>query len=300
MIIQPSLRSRGTGATVCAFAITFLLGLALPQPEARAALIAYDSFNTYPTGDLSGNNGGEGWTTAWASFTAANDVVAGGLSYSSGGVIIEGGANSMQKTGTAGGANADPYLNRSFTSTSSTEVWMSFLLRSTNLSGTDFLEFYLSDATGENFSGAALINFGATGGDKVGARANPSLAANSVSAYNGGISANTTYFLVLRVSGDGEASATNYDRVELWVNPSSTTLGASTVSVDLDMGINSLSYFGLRAANLANSDVFGFDELRIGTTTLDVVVPEPAPASILAVGVLSLSLYRRRRAGLVR
>lgn len=275
-------------------ALSLALVFIVPTPNAEAALIAYDGFNTYAAGDLGGNNSGSGWTGAWGTATAANDVVAGGLDYNGGSISIDGGANNMQKSSGAGGLNADPYFNRSFTPTSSTEVWMSLLLQQGNLSGTDFLEFYLSDAAAENNSGAVVLSYGAAGVNKLGVRANSS--SGNSSAFGGGApTAGTTYLLVMRISGDGAMSATNYDRVEYWLNATSQVLGTATASIDLDMGMASLSYFGMRANALSSGDVFAMDELRIGTTVTDVVgIPEPGLGTLLGVSALGIFLIRRR------
>lgn len=287
---RPLLLSR----TLLQLPLALALGLLAPRLSSDAAMIAYDGFNSYSVGDLSGNNGGAGWNSAWSSFTAANDVVAGGLSYSAGSLNINGGANTMQKSSGAGGVNADPYFNRSFSSTSSSSIWMSFLFQSGNLSGTDFLEFYLSDAAGEGNSGAALVNFGASGANKLGVRANPTLTSGALSSYGGGTpGAGTTYLLVTRISGDGSGSATNYDRVEFWLNPTSTSLGAATASVDLDLEVSSLAYFGVRANGLASTDIFKVDELKIGTTAVDVV-PEPNSIALVGLGFLGFILLRRQ------
>jgi hypothetical protein len=288
-----------TPSRLRALCVSSTLALALPL-AGEAAVIAYDGFNSYATGDLGGNNGGSGWTSSWASATSANDVAAGGLSYSNGSITVSGGANTMVKSGTGGGAtgSTDPFLSRSFTLTTSSEVWFSFLFNNTNLSSgsADLLNFYLSDSADNTSTrsggflapGGSGIGFAARITTSGGTLINGSSA--SFSTHDG-----TTTLLVgrLSTSGTSSGSGSNYDLMQFWLNPTSLTLGTATSQVDADTGASSLSYFGVRTNNVESSDVFYVDELRIGTSATDVV-PEPNAVLFVVLGVSALLVPRRR------
>ncbi len=114
----------------------------------------------------------------------------------------------------------------------------------------------------------------------------------SVNAVTG-----TTVFLLGRFSTDGSPSSVNYDRMELWVNPTSLTLGTADATVDFNSGLapsTGFGSFGMRVVNLAAGEEMRFDELRIDTALIGVV-PEPASAGMLLGGLALASLVRRRR-----
>ncbi len=104
------------------------------------------------------------------------------------------------------------------------------------------------------------------------------------------------HFIVGRLSKDGSATDPNaYDRMELWLNPSSATLGSATATANGPANSSftgGIANFGL--TTLSSSAVLEWDNLRIGTTQLDVI-PEPATAMLVGLAALSLVLRRRRR-----
>lgn len=99
------------------------------------------------------------------------------------------------------------------------------------------------------------------------------------------------YLLVARVSKE-EGSA-SYNRLEFWVNPSpsdaSTPQGISTGSINVE----SIDRIGFRTVNF-NDDSFLIDNLRIGTTFADVVIPEPTTMLLLPLAMAPF--FSRQRA----
>lgn len=99
----------------------------------------------------------------------------------------------------------------------------------------------------------------------------------------------------------------NNDELSLWVNPPASAFGApesavpaptvSTTTGPDDTGIHSF-HFTLRTSGAYNGGgTYALDELRIGTTWASVVVPEPAPGTLMGLGLLALWQLRRIRQG---
>lgn len=261
-----------------------------------AAVIAYDSFDSYSTGTLNGDNGGTSWSNAFAVTGGTVNVISGGLSYSSGSININGGTQSVS---IQGASNNNALITRQFTSQSgSGDIWFSFLFRAnTGAGGDDFLQFWAGANSNVNGSGAllyssAIFNDRITSGTGVITTGTSTIPATAA----------TTHLLVGRFSTAGAPSATNYDRIELWVNPTSTSAfsGAADVTAERDSAISTgISWFGVRTAFLDASDDYRFDELRFGTTALSVI-PEPNICILFGIGLGALVTFRRkcRRASL--
>lgn len=82
--------------------------------------------------------------------------------------------------------------------------------------------------------------------------------------------------------------------MEFFLNPTSLTEPAPTVTDVESAGFDSFSYFTIRALGIEADDRYFFDELRIGTSFADVVIPEPSSA-LLGLGAFGLAALRRRR-----
>lgn len=261
---------------------------------AHATLLGYEGFDSYsPTAAIAGQSGGTNWTGAWTG-SSAPIVQAGGLNYSAGSITINGGANNALADDT----NADTLLSRPFTAAG--DVWFSLLFQPSSTSG-DYFYFYLSDDADYLSSG----DMGVTGATVYSARAQATPSSDrdqgdsSVSVTNG-----TVVFLVGHIyndptyddddigSGD-PADPASLDTIDLWINPTSLTLGTPSASSLRIFEISTVSTFGIRAVNLDAGDAPQFDELRIGTTLADVI-PVPEPASLALIGLGAIALIRRK------
>jgi len=258
-----------------------LAGILTASTAAKAALIAYDGFET-ATGGLSGQAGGTGWSgtqSSWAAVSGIN-VVANPLSYSNGSVVVNGGSNVAEITGAVDSTSA---ASRSFDAQFGT-VYFSFLFRSNagTVDGNDFVHFMMNnDSVNTNSAGIGKITTSSTFfGARIGG-GNGGDTTDSAATF----AAATTYFLVGKVS---KTSGGNFNRVELFVNPSSDIEPGSPSVTDNGDSLNtSIPFFSLRTTNLDADDRYQFDELRVGTTFADVVpIPEPSTWMLLILGGL--------------
>ncbi|HEX8914559.1 MAG TPA: hypothetical protein VF796_19575, partial [Humisphaera sp.] len=248
---------------VCA-AVVGAVGVA---STARAVPVAYDGFESYAAGaGLSGGSAGNGstgpngefgWTSNWTAVSGVN---------------VQSAAPVGSRTGQLD-ATPDSVVaaTRSFTPQSGTAVYFSLRYNpAAGLDGSDFVHFYLgnSGTTNSNTGGIGDIDTTLT---TLGAR---------IGTTNGGTTVNsgtataqgTTYLLVGKLS---KVSSTNFNRVDLFVNPAGTTEPATPDATQTgDAGIAQLSTFSVRAFNLDAGDAYKFDDVRIGTAFGDVV-PEP-------------------------
>lgn len=88
----------------------------------------------------------------------------------------------------------------------------------------------------------------------------------------------------------------NYDRISLFVDPSTFDEPAATSVVNVNSGLSSFANFVTRSAFHELNDTFVIDNLVVGSSWLDVVsVPEPSRALLVALGGVALALRRNRR-----
>jgi len=267
----------------------------LGRQPASAVLIAFEGFEDYAADvPLGGLNGGSGWTAAWGSGVRSPDelkTIAGGLSYITGEVSNPGGNRALQFVYDVGG-NAI-FLNRPFASQTGT-VYMSLLWQTTTAYGDgddDFIQYGLNSAACNPRT--SVVRWYGNDGYDFQVRSGTGQGRSASVATNPG----QTYFLVLRASDTGTDGI--YDRVELWVNPVSQDPGTTSIVHNANSGISSLQYFVGRHARLNRGDTYRIDNIRIGTSFLDVIpfipIPEPASGLLALLGVLGLCAARRRR-----
>lgn len=282
------MRSPASGVSCCsriaALVAVFALLVLLTLP-ARAALIVYESFESYTAGAaLSAGAGGTGWTANWSAIAGITAESA-ALTYTNGAISISGGTRTGQVGSVADNTSA---ASRQFASQTNSTLYMSMLfsLSAGTTDVDDFLHFmFNNDTLNTNSGGFGDLSQTTTTLDaRIGTTNGGTSTLGSTS-----ITLGTTYFLVAKLS----KSVTNYDRVDLFVNPSTLTEGSPSVTDSADAGISSIAFFTLRTLAIDATDKYQFDELRIGTTYADVV-PEPASTALLALGGFSTCLRRRR------
>ncbi len=256
----------------------------LLSTSAHGALLLQENFDALANGDLNGQNG---WTA-----DPALDIASGGLSYTNGSVSIAGGA----KHATWSGANVQPLGSKTFASQSG-EVWFSLTINVTATNTSSRFWFYVSDDP--DLGNAGVMGQINTGSNALlaGYRAT----STQYTSSNATLPTNQTLFLVGRFSQAGVSPAIgDYDKMEMWVNPSSATLGtgsnyyvaADTTGSGISTGIDT---FAVTA--LGTGSTVLWDNLRVGTTqadVLDVYVPEPT--ALAGLTAVAMGLLRRRRA----
>ena len=96
----------------------------------------------------------------------------------------------------------------------------------------------------------------------------------------------------------GGTGGTNYDRVDLFVNPTSLDEpGTASATAAFDSGLSTVDDLLIRTVGLDGGDFYVIDNLRIATTFSEaIVVPEPSAAAALALAAAGRLTARRRRA----
>lgn len=284
----------------------------LPVVGLHAALPAYDGFD-YTAGvtilntPAGSGNGGTGWTTNWTgSGLATVQGSSTAITYSADGNTY-GGGNTVSVSG-GGTQNAAARSFSSSTLTTGSDVYFSFLVNVTGgttgtaISSGSFISVSLLDTAFSTSSDNGIILNGSSLGARV---ANATQSATSTLNYG------TTYLVVGRFSGWDNTTNT-YQQTSVWLNPTNsdfvnTTFGtnvattsyaSSSVASSTTLGSDGLRGVTLRT-NALGSNVYLFDDLRIGTTWNDVVlasVPEPsATTAVLAMAAFAAAMATRRR-----
>jgi hypothetical protein len=269
-----------------------LVTLAAAGSPAFGQVIAYEGFN-YPAGtNLNGLNGGSGWGNAWSepSFGTGdpNDLVPETIqspSLAFGSLLTSG-----NRVVTGGRFSYDIRLLGSPLGTTGTTRYASFLIRRDTVgpdpvnNGPDYGGLVFAD---EN---ANSLFVGKPGGGAVGNYALENNGGTGQVASSRPEALGTTALLVVRF----DFTAGN-DTIRLYVNP---TPGGTEPSVadatktDLDLG----SFEGVSISTGAAA-TWSVDEIRIGNTFANVVVPVPEPTSfvLLLTGGLAAVWHRRPR-----
>ena len=227
---------------------------------ASAGLTAYDGFDYGATGgDLTGKNGGTGWSGAYTDTGNSTIYNATGLTYT--GLPTTGGA-----VNTNDGSGTTTINFRGFTAISSGETWISFLAQRNGAASTSTfagLSFYNSNGTASADAEVTFANGGAGGTWRI-LDNGPPLVTGSTAVVP---ASNTTYLLVARIRWG--VGAGGKEAVSLFVNPSLGTLPA-VADASLEVDVTDIDKVRIAAANAIN---YTFDEIRIGDSYADVTVP---------------------------
>lgn len=263
----------------------------LGQASASASLLATADFEDLTLGTLEGQGGGSGFAGTWSvgDVDSRVTVISSSLSYSNGDVVSSGGGRALQFQWEANENITDGIMSRPLSASQSGAIYMSLLFRETANnepfsigSPNDFVQWGFDDAGGGNPNATVLRRNG-----ELQARSNTTTA-NSVGS--GLVSVlDVTRMLVFRATNTGG----NYNSISLFVDPSSLSEPAPDATSAFDSGIPTFSHFVARSAFHELGDTFVIDNIRIGTTWEDVVVPEPSAIVLLGLG--GIAALRRRR-----
>ncbi len=262
--------------------ITFATGaIALASlGTASAALTAKDAFD-YTTGGLSGKGAaGGGWGGAWgnASANGTKDVVSGSLTSS---VASGETGNKASMVGASGGSAA---IYRTLSSSITTGTYYVGFTFQTNTTSARTAGLSLFDGTATE---KVLVGISNNEGTRKLLISNGTFTdATAITAANG-----TTNQMVLRV----DMSTTGNETLNLFVDQATEgTANATLTSINFGAsGFNTFRLFAGGASTDPLQSAF-FDEVRIGTTYADALVPEPSSAMLIG-SFGALALLRRRR-----
>lgn len=290
-----------------------------------AALLAYEPFNYTVGSELSTQNGGSGFTSAWGlqSGTTTNAII------QSGNLAVPAlpslSASSQGNSVLFSGANGTLQYMRSFPNISGadgTTTWISFIGKRQGPQATSGTNLYprgvnigffntqnttrVERATIGNSSGAAantwaFIPTGASG--SIQPTTNPAV------TYGGG----DAVWAVLRIDHKGAnpddsgaaLPAADKDDVYLFINPTpgvEPSLASANATV-LQGAANAFDYSNLDfvrpfIGGTSGAQPYGelwVDEIRIGTTYAAMTAPEPAAALLLVLGAIAIPGLIRRR-----
>jgi len=187
--------------------------------------------------------------------------------------------------------NANPAAQWNFASPAQNDIFIEFTVSYTGaLQNNDFAVFYFGNSTGPNIGMKANCDGACTNDLFVrmgGAGWSPFNYINPLDAQPEPAS----YHLFGRLSKTG--SSGNYNRFDLWFNPTAAEKASLTgwdAYATGNSGYSSFSSFGIRTANLDAGDTVNFNDVTINA------VPEPGTVSLLGLAFVGMAAMRRRRA----
>jgi len=243
--------------------------LLCPAVSVHAALIAYEGFD-YAVGPLETSNGGTGWASAWSA--TGNTVASPGFgvtaaSHPTTGNLLDLGGNNI----------GNIRVPTSSPDAVGSTLYLSFIA---DVDSADYAGFSLFEGGTENlFLGKTFgnpnwgIDIGGTG-------------------VNTTTPTSTQSLLVFRLDFGGGTTLGD-TLIRMYVNPA---VGTEPITADASIEKANFTWDQIRVqAGLGAADG-AFDEIRFGTAYGDVaVVPEPATAGLVAVGLVGIAAMRRRR-----
>jgi hypothetical protein len=275
----------------------------------QAALLTYEGFGDYGTdGSVHLLTGGTGWhsggwdtqnTGSPYNVASASPLTFGSLVTSANGRYLNGG-NAFTNVGRRldgsflGVWHSNGYVSDPFSLGDIDQggvLWFSILARTDTASRGIELDF-----TSSNIPWLA----GVTGDIRIRTSGGQWQAGTIGGSFTNALaqSANTTTFLVGRFDMNGASSSFHFWATD---NPTALTLGGPDLALGTaNVALTGLdaSTIGFRSLHIYGSDGLGhsqFDEIRFGTTFADVSpIPEPSTYALLALGVGSLWMLRRR------
>ncbi|WFB37834.1 PEP-CTERM sorting domain-containing protein [Kiritimatiellota bacterium B12222] len=267
------------------FTLLFAITTSLLVSSAQAALIASDDFNSYTAGqNLSGVNGGTGWTNAWAADSGDVTTQSGD---------IPGAGVSMQVTDDG---STDPIAKRLFASQTGS-VYLGFQLKATDFASDEFFQIYLNNGLADNSKGGSVGMRNAAG--------NPAFArvggsSNTTNLVGSAVDDGEVHQIVLKLSKTGLGHASNYDFAEVFVDLATENTGAPAANYGSqtgNSGVSALSSVAFRTHQLnLESDFVYIDNLRIATTYAEVLaIPEPSSILLISLGLGYVLILRRRK-----
>ena len=251
------------------------LGAILLPASVSAALSVYEPFNYTAAANLSTQNGGTGFSGAWANVSPTATIAASGLTYS--GLTVVGYAASTA-------AASAVSQNRGLTTTlgaSGTTTFFSFLYNPSAAVTSRNGEFGLIGAANLYVGRSSTTDTSHYVLETGAAGSGSGQQATTVTATAG-----TTVLMVLRA----DFLAGN-DTFKLYINPSNvaepSTAAATLGSIDLGASLSTIQING----NLG----FSVDELKIGSSYADVVPEASTWGSVIAViGVGCIAWLKHR------
>ena len=269
------------------------IGLLITAP-AGAVVVMQESFD-YGVGELDGQSGGTGFgANAWGAVTAYSEVIDTGTDPDLGAPLSSGDVNGGDRAVRIdGNPNQNNMISRQLASPATgNDYYFSFLLRWANgLDSNDFILVWLDDQTAD---------WHRTGAGHKGAANQFFIRLSGGDAFDGSMGQDTTYHVVARFFKQAPSQPDLISRAEVYVNPAYEDYGNGSydavVAVGVTHRLTSFDRVGLyTGGGIESTDRIFIDELKIGTTWDDVVVPEPGTVGVLCVGGVLSFLRRRRR-----
>ncbi|NLF09848.1 MAG: PEP-CTERM sorting domain-containing protein [Pirellulaceae bacterium] len=272
------------GKSLVCNVIAVVVSFSLMCGIARAELVAYDGFGT--SGSLNGTSTGTGFSSSWTAvdaFTLSgfNPTLPGNAPAASGGCA------GLASVATI---SASRDLSSELSSTSGDTWYVSFNLDSFGMPQGWFRAELHSDE-------GPWVAFGDSYTDRL--RQHKIIisdGSNIADDLPGLVGSNTLYYvmkLVTQANGTVDAYMNYYDVAAESLPATEPAAWAGHVSLSgLNCGFDSVTFKG---RSYADNDAEYFDELRIGTTWADMVVPEPGTLVLLVCGLIGLLAYARRK-----
>lgn len=266
-----------------------LAALTIPG-AAHAAIIVDESYQGYAIGTIADNTvagNATGISTANLRINGTNtaSIVSGTMSYTNGSLSINGGNQYLNLAGNNTSTGTLASTLASSISVSGGSFYMSFLHRfngAFNGGDTAYASFQTNATNGSSslMATGSSSNYGRT-----------YLNTTNALTSTGVLTAGQVNFFVVQYVTDG----VNWTGANVWVNPTSSTLGTASYTVSGATGTSTMVAVAPLISALDSGDSADFDRLQIGTSALDVI-PEPATWLLLGVAGMFFVFVRRRRA----